>query len=287
MGGTLYSQGTRIAVFAALGMAVYAWIVRSFLPEVAELDRPVAETALALGTGLLLAVRINRAYERWWEARTLWGRLVNVSRNLAAKAHAYARPEGAEARRFADLITGFAYALRDHLRAGVRLQDVEGFRDEGAAPAHVPLWLATRIFEQLRTWDTEGRTTPEQLWPLDQEVRGLMDVCGACERIRNTLMPASLAMLTRVLMLLVAAALPWVLHDDGTVLYVVVVVFFATFLLLVVETTASVIERPFGRDVNQLRLTPLCETIRRTVDQALDVDGAVTSTPSTHTPERA
>ncbi len=43
------------------------------------------EGAIAAIIGMLLVFRTNRAYERWWEARSLWGSLVNVSRNLAIK----------------------------------------------------------------------------------------------------------------------------------------------------------------------------------------------------------
>ncbi|WP_223642146.1 bestrophin family protein [Corallococcus sp. EGB] len=42
---------------------------------------PVSLLAAALG--VLLAFRNNSAYERWWEARTIWGGLVNASRTLA------------------------------------------------------------------------------------------------------------------------------------------------------------------------------------------------------------
>ncbi|RKH54381.1 hypothetical protein D7X55_12665 [Corallococcus sp. AB049A] len=40
-------------------------------------------TLLAAALGVLLGFRNNSAYERWWEARTIWGGLVNASRTLA------------------------------------------------------------------------------------------------------------------------------------------------------------------------------------------------------------
>ncbi len=40
---------------------------------------------MIMGTviSLLLAFRSNQAYDRWWEARTIWGAIVNDSRTLA------------------------------------------------------------------------------------------------------------------------------------------------------------------------------------------------------------
>lgn len=267
----LTSRGTRIALLWALGMMIYSAVVMGLFPELEVLDRPVTEAALALGAGLLLGIRINRAYERWWEARTLWGSLVNVSRNLAVKTQAFTRPASEEAERMARLIGGFAFALKGHLREGVALQAVPGLEQEPAKPTHVPLWIAGRIYEHLAEWDVAGRITPEQLWPLDREARSLMDICGACERIHNTPMPPSLGGLTRLVMLIGAAALPWVLYDVGPLWYVAIAVGVATFFMLVVETTAAVIERPFGRDPNQLPLDDLCRTIRTTVREALGV----------------
>jgi len=50
--------------------------------------------ALTLVLGWLLVFRTNTAYGRWWEARTIWGEIVSVSRTLAAKyAHMVNLPE--------------------------------------------------------------------------------------------------------------------------------------------------------------------------------------------------
>ena len=51
----------------------------------------IIDALIAFILGLFLMFRINRAYERWWEARSLWGKLVNVSRNLAIKVKSACR----------------------------------------------------------------------------------------------------------------------------------------------------------------------------------------------------
>ena len=52
--------------------------------HVTRISIPIAVPAL-LGTiiSLLLAFRSNQAYDRWWEARIIWGAIVNDSRTLA------------------------------------------------------------------------------------------------------------------------------------------------------------------------------------------------------------
>ena len=79
-------------------------------------DLPVGmEAALTFAMGMLLAFRVNRAYERWWEARTLWGCLVNISRNLAVKTRQLVNVDGEDRAEMRRLIVAFCYALKDHL----------------------------------------------------------------------------------------------------------------------------------------------------------------------------
>jgi putative membrane protein len=65
---------------------------------------------------LLITFRVNRAYERLWEARRLWGMLVNISRNLAIKVRKRQRPERSDCQTVASLIVAFCVGSKDHLR---------------------------------------------------------------------------------------------------------------------------------------------------------------------------
>ncbi|MEK6249709.1 MAG: hypothetical protein N2C12_16115, partial [Planctomycetales bacterium] len=71
------------------------------------------EAAITFALGMMVAFRINRAYERWWEARTLWGTLVNISRNLAIKSQQLVVVPAADRKEIRRLIVGFCYALKD------------------------------------------------------------------------------------------------------------------------------------------------------------------------------
>ena len=81
---------------------------------------------LGFVVSMLLVFRTNTAYAKWWEARTLWGTLINASRNLALKGRhfapvaAEARATGRAARRFRDDAQG-PPAARERFasRAGV------------------------------------------------------------------------------------------------------------------------------------------------------------------------
>src|SRR5262249_16665836 len=147
--------------------------------------------------GLLLAFRNRAAYDRWWEGRRLWGELINESRDLAWKVRAYVAEDLWRPSRFAATLAGFADALKGHLRSGVRLQEIAGFEKEPAQPAHVPSYLAGQILIQLADWHRAGTLDLAGALILDPHARRLLEICGACERIRNTTISASYTALIR------------------------------------------------------------------------------------------
>jgi putative membrane protein len=262
------SLGTRWAFgWAALtGLYTAGILVLGF--EVDGIEYPVTEAVLAMGATLLLGMRLNLAYDRWWEARKLWSTLVNVSRNLAVKISAFAKPDGAEAGLAAIGVAGFAFALKDHLRGGAKLSEVPGFGDRRENPKHVPLWFVGKLYEQIHDWRESGRVVPSEMRTIENEGRVLLDICGACERIRNTPMPPSLAVLTRIVVGLALIVLPTVLIPRFG-WWSVGAATGAAFFMIVVESTASVIEHPFGTDPNQLDLDRICTSIRETTREAL------------------
>ncbi|HBL48462.1 MAG TPA: hypothetical protein DDZ90_34280, partial [Planctomycetaceae bacterium] len=62
---------------------------------------------IGLVLGLLLVFRTNSSYSRWWEARKLWGRLVNVTRNMAIKFREFTNFNRDELRELAGIIVAF------------------------------------------------------------------------------------------------------------------------------------------------------------------------------------
>src|SRR3954471_3757207 len=103
--------------------------------------------------GLLMSFRNRVAYDRWWSARGLWGQLTNDSRNLAAKLAAFVPAEVLAQSRVAEVLSGFAEALKRHLRDDpARSRDLPGFESEGGEPPHVPLDLARRLYAVVADW---------------------------------------------------------------------------------------------------------------------------------------
>lgn len=219
--------------------------------------------------GLLMSFRNRIAYDRWWEARGHWGRLVNDSRNLAAKFAAFVPADVLRCSHAGELIAGFADALKRHLRnEPTQLENLPGLNCEQAGPLHAPFYLAGRLYAEVAQWRRLGHIDDGVLWVFDQHLRGLLDVCGACEKIRSTPLSRSYTTLLRIGLLLNIIAEPWLtIPDIG--FWDVPIFTLACFFLLGVELIDSVVEEPFGRERDDLDLDRYCQSIRESVLAAL------------------
>jgi putative membrane protein len=240
------------------GVAVYSALVVTFGRGLFPAD-PAAEPArtgemvvAGILFGWLMNFRTQAAYARWWDGRGLWGQLVNDTRNLVLKAGAYVR-EPEECRKLAATLVRFAETLRDHLRL-----------PKGAAGPHRPMAVAEEVFGMIRGWEADGRVDGFAFLALDEHARQLMNVCGACEKIRATPLAASYRGLLRKGIAGYVVVLPWFIADEVGWLTVPAEVLIA-YAVIALELIATGIEDPFGTDGDDLPLDDIVETIRRSV----------------------
>ncbi len=227
---------------------------------------PEFYAALTLVLGWLLVFRTNTAYQRWWEARTLWGSLVNASRNLAIKLCMLARLPAEERLRAQRLMIEFPDALRCHLRSEL---DV-GLNDEvkSLAPGfqHVPQGIVAELYRALGGWKSLGLVDGDELRVIDQELHRYLDICGGCERIQRTPIVKSYRFFARQCVLLFLGTLPWgIAHELG--IWTIPMTIITSYFMLGMEVVAEHVEEPFGYDEDDLDLETLCLTIQTSVNE--------------------
>jgi len=230
-------------------------------------------SVLGLVLSLVLVFRTNRAYDRWWEARTLWGKQVNISRNLAIKCRTFADLDERESLQLHQWISGFAYALKNHLREGAILNKLPGWSEAKDSPDHVPSWMSGQIYQAVKGWERDGRISPQELLAIDTDLHEFLNVCGGCERIRNTLIAGSYRSYAIKCLGLYLLTLPWGLVQDLQWLTVPVTMI-VTYIMVGLESIADAVEEPFGDDLDDLDLDALCLTINRTTAEILSVPQA-------------
>ncbi|HEY2910334.1 MAG TPA: bestrophin family ion channel [Gemmataceae bacterium] len=222
----------------------------------------------ALIIGVLVGFRTKAAYDRWWEGRQLWGELTNQCRNLSLKAAAYAKPSEGDRRELARLLSAFPAALMLHLRGAMKLRDLPGFQDDPANPDHVPAYIAARVMALIASWRAADAIDGHRQQIIDSHASSLMNVCGACERIRNTPLPESYLLLLWHGLILSFIVAPWHLAVSLGA-WAIAVQALLVYFFFGVELTAESTEQPFGSDPDDLPLERYCANIRASVEELL------------------
>lgn len=245
------------------------------LSETSDLSNlPVMHSLLGFAISMLLVFRTNTAYDRWWEGRKLWGQLVNVSRNLAIKVGAIFPPEPRSSRQFyGRLISLFPDELRHHLRSErTRLAlDAKPHPELTGLDRkkHVPAQIVSLMQQRIQRLYQEKVITGDQLITLNTELVQFMDICGACERIKNTPIPYSYSSFIKKFIVIYAFTLPFGFAFSLGYLAIPVVIFIF-YVLASLELIAEEIEDPFGTDSNDLPMDRMAAMIQKNVEDLLD-----------------
>ena len=171
---------------------------------------------MGFAISMLLVVCTNTAYDRWWEGRKLWGALVNNSRNLATKLSAILKEDDKNNRTFfGTIIPFFAYSLLNHrqqesTKTALCNEDDHGHIlskiDQGK---HIPNQVASQLFNRVYHLHQQGKINGDELIILNEELKSCNDLCGACERIRNTPIPFSYSGFIKKLIFIYVITLPF------------------------------------------------------------------------------
>ncbi|HET7818912.1 MAG TPA: bestrophin family ion channel [Bacteroidia bacterium] len=265
-----------------IGICIYSGIVAYLELEYWKLSEnshvkniPVMHTLLGFAISMLLVFRTNTAYDRWWEGRRLWGSLVNNSRNFAMKLHTILPAEEKWQRSFfRKVIPAFAWALHQHLRK--EQTRIELFEDDEHKDLfnqidknkHVPNQTALLMYQHIQTLYKENKISGEQLLFLNSELQSFTDICGACERIKNTPIPFSYSVFIKKFIFFYVMTLPFgFVFQLGY--YVIPIVAFIFYVLASLELIAEEIEDPFGGDENDIPTEMLAQNIQKHVAEII------------------
>jgi ion channel-forming bestrophin family protein len=275
-----FASSRTLGYVALMAMAMGVYSVLPVLKENSSFkdigDVPSdMHAALSLVLGALLVFRTNTAYSRWWEARTLWGSLVNASRNLSVKLSCLVSLSNDEARFFETQIAAFPRLLMEHLR-------ICSFPNPVPASIngqHHPMQTVQSIYQRLNVKRKRDELDSIVLRLIDAELSKYMEVCGACERIAKTPFVRSYRIFVRQCIFLFLLSFPWGVAQDfqwWTVLLTVTIAYF----MLGMEVVAEHVEEPFGLNEDDLDLEGLCKTIAQSVREVFSNEASMTPTES-------
>lgn len=271
----------------ALAAALAAYLLHRWEPRVA-LPFSIAAT-LGGALAIFIGFRNNSAYGRWWEARTLWGGIVNSTRVLArlvitfTDSHAHqpnydrGRSEAFK-REMVHKVIAWAHALRLHLRGQQQWPelapllppaDLDEVLKAHNKPNAIMQQLGRRIYQAM----ADGTLGGFDSFQMEGQLLALANHQGGCERIKNTPLLRQYHYFTRLFLQVFIVLLPFCLVADlekmGIGWMVLPLALIISFVFAVIGKVGEVNEDPFEGRITDVPLTALCNTIERDLRELL------------------
>lgn len=256
------------------GLALYAALVVGL---VKQFDFDMSNFTLApfglIGVTLsvYLSFRNSAAYDRWWEARKLWGQLVYDIRNLARAAAALI-PDGGDRRHLLMDAVAFCHLLRGHLRRIDTLAEARRFSTQAADAAETlpnrPDAVVRLMGQRVAELRIKGNVDSIGFRILDERLASLAALQAGCERIVGTPIPFAYTLLLQRTAYLFCLLLPVGLVSSAgwaTPLFTA----FVAYTFFGLDALSEEMEDPFGTEPNDLALDGLCRVCEISVLDAL------------------
>ncbi|KWE48628.1 hypothetical protein WL76_00780 [Burkholderia ubonensis] len=231
---------------------------------------PTPFTLIGLTLAIFAAFRNNASYDRYREARHLWGGVLTAARTLASQTLAYrVFDTDGERRAFMLALIAFVYALKHQLRGTDPAADLRARLDDATCAQVEPLkFRPVAILHRLRTTlaarADAGRLADTRLWMFDARLDELVAMVSGCERIASTPIPFSYDVLLHRTIYAYCMLLPFGLVDSIGAATPFVTVFVA-YTLIALDAIAHAIAEPFGAGPNHLALDAITRQIERTL----------------------
>ncbi|KVV41235.1 hypothetical protein WK81_18080 [Burkholderia ubonensis] len=228
-------------------------------------------TLFGLALAIFLAFRNNASFERFKEARHLWGDVLIASRTLTSQMRRYLPDHVDDALRnqTIDLLIAFVYALKHQLRHTDPADDLTRVLGRARADAlsgkvYKPVALLDEIRGNLARMLARAPDAGTTRWMVDEQIDRLGNAVGGCERIASTPIPFAYSVLLHRTVYAYCVLLPFGLVDS-TEFFTPLICVFISYTLIALEAIANEVAEPFSTAPNALALDAMARTIERSV----------------------
>jgi len=232
-----------------------------------------------LGTSisLLLAFKVNQSYDRWWEARKVWGAIVNDSRILVLQLKGFIHVQDEKSqlilRRISFRQIGWCYSLGQSLRGHDAMKGLAEFipdkeYNESFSHRNKPLYLSKQHMEDLKKLHSQKYINDYQQIQVEQSISRLVDSMGKAERINTTVFPSTYRRYIHFFIYLFLIVLSLALVETIGLYEIPLLTFIASTFFLV-EKTAYHMQDPFKDRPTDTSMTAIARTVEINIKQLL------------------
>lgn len=259
-----------IALLAGMGTRFLAILFTDNVPVM-----PLAIPAF-LGTSIsvLLSFKMNQSYDRWWEARKIWGAIVNDSRTFVIQLQSFLGSDHtAVIQKMAYRQIAWCYVLGKSLRGQPPLENtnhlITGTEQKNISQhSHPPLaiiQLNARDLQRLRSLkaiDGLGHVH------IQETLIRMTDSMGGVERINRTIFPSTYRLVLHFIIYLFIITLAISLKDISNLLVVPLLLLISAGFFFI-EKVAFHLQDPFRNRPSDVPVTDIAENIERNIRQLL------------------
>ncbi|MCE6991517.1 bestrophin family protein [Dyadobacter sp. CY323] len=243
-------------------------------------------TFLGTAISVILSFKLSQSYDRWWEARKIWGSIVNDSRTLIIQLQSFVREGNQEIiRRIALRHIAWCYSLGLTLR---ELNPVEGLekyldhRDLSGLEQHrnKPLGLLQLTARDIAALKNEGQVDVYSHVQLNNTLVNLTNSMGMAERIKGTVFPVTYRIFLHMIIYLFIILLSISLRTLESYFEIPLLLIIAA-LFFLLERTATHLQDPFSNKPTDTAMTAIATTIEINLRQLINdknVPQPITST---------
>jgi putative membrane protein len=229
-----------------------------------------------IGTAIsiLLSFSISQSYDRWWEARKIWGAIVNDSRSFVIQLQTLTKDGDEEKiRTIALRQIAWCYSLGQSLRGLNPIENLEKFISkeelmEIEQHQNKPLALIQLHGKNIKELKELNQLDTFSQIHLDQTLVRLCDAQGKAERIKSTVFPVTYRLFLHGTIYLFVITLAVSLRVDGLFETPLLLAISSAFFLL--EKSATHMQDPFENRPTDTPMTAIARTIEINIKQLIN-----------------
>ena len=264
-------------VFVSLIAIVTGILPIYFSTFLSEIPISIA-TTLGVAISILLSYMINQSYERWWEARKIWGSIVNDSRTFTLQLQMYLDKDDRHIKELSYTQIAWNYALGHSLRKIKATDELEKWLtpDEYALlqkSENIPYQLLSIQSLKLRQLFLDDKLDKFSQIQLENTLARLTISMGKCERIKHTTFPPiyRLGLHVTIYMFVIFLSLSVAFSLQHFILqFFILMIVSSVFFFL--EKAAFRLQDPFENKPSDTPMTSIAENIEHNVMEILGED---------------
>lgn len=232
----------------------------------------IVPTLLGTAIAFFIGFNNNQAYDRWWEARKIWGALVNDSRSFTRALTNYVEGDNVIPKRMVLRHIAFLYALKANLRNTVDEIYIKYLNDDDLKEIKNHKNIHNAILNiqarDLQHLSKLNHIDGFRFIEINEMLVRFSDSMGMSERIKNTVFPTTYSYLTKVFIWLFVVTFTLVI-SQSTGVYAIFLGWLIGFVFVSTQINGMSMVNPFESNSAGVPLNQITRTIEINLLQML------------------